>query len=108
MRLVAINLCGDERSGRRIEEVEAQQPSPSRKVSKIEKRAIAPEPDLLEAEGVKYAIRLPANRVLQERIGYLSATRKKFASWGRRPYMHPIRRLASPHDRVTSSHRRSR
>jgi hypothetical protein len=25
----------------------------------------------LEAEGIKYAIRLPANRVLQERIGYL-------------------------------------
>ena len=27
--------------------------------------------EYLEAEGVKYAIRLPANRVLQERIGYL-------------------------------------
>jgi hypothetical protein len=27
--------------------------------------------DYLEAEGIKYAIRLPANRVLQERIGYL-------------------------------------
>ena len=26
---------------------------------------------ILEAEGIKYAIRLPANRVLQERIGYL-------------------------------------
>src|ERR1700690_3310901 len=25
----------------------------------------------LEVEGIKYAIRLPANRVLQERIGYL-------------------------------------
>jgi hypothetical protein len=24
-----------------------------------------------EADGIKYAIRLPANRVLQERIGYL-------------------------------------
>ncbi len=27
--------------------------------------------DYLEAEGIKYAIRLPANRVLQERIGHL-------------------------------------
>jgi hypothetical protein len=27
--------------------------------------------DYLEGEGIKYAIRLPANRVLQERIGYL-------------------------------------
>jgi hypothetical protein len=27
--------------------------------------------EFLEAEGIKYAIRLPANRVLQERIGYL-------------------------------------
>ena len=27
--------------------------------------------EYLEAEGIKYAIRLPANRVLQERIGYL-------------------------------------
>ena len=26
---------------------------------------------LLEAEGIRYAIRLPANQVLQERIGYL-------------------------------------
>ena len=28
--------------------------------------------EYLEAEGIKYAIRLPANRVLQERIGYSS------------------------------------
>jgi hypothetical protein len=27
--------------------------------------------EYLEAEGIKYAMRLPANRVLQERIGYL-------------------------------------
>jgi hypothetical protein len=27
--------------------------------------------EFLEAEGFKYAIRLPANNVLQERIGYL-------------------------------------
>jgi hypothetical protein len=27
--------------------------------------------DFLEAERIKYAIRLPANRVLQDRIGYL-------------------------------------
>jgi hypothetical protein len=27
--------------------------------------------ELLEAEGIRYAIRLPANQVLQERIGYL-------------------------------------
>ena len=27
--------------------------------------------EYLEAEGIKYAIRLPANRILQERIGYL-------------------------------------
>src|SRR6202047_2073251 len=27
--------------------------------------------EFLEAEGIKYAIRPPANRVLQERIGYL-------------------------------------
>jgi hypothetical protein len=27
--------------------------------------------DFLEAEGIKYAIRLPANRILQDRIGYL-------------------------------------
>src|SRR3981081_565492 len=27
--------------------------------------------EYLEAEGIKYAIRLPANRVLQERIAYL-------------------------------------
>jgi Transposase DDE domain group 1 len=30
--------------------------------------------EYLEAEGIKYAIRLPANRVLQERIGYLLKT----------------------------------
>ena len=46
------------------------------KVSRIYFRADAgfANPDIyeyLEAEGVKYAIRLPANRVLQERIGYL-------------------------------------
>jgi hypothetical protein len=29
--------------------------------------------EYLEAEGIKYAIRLPANRVLQERIGHLLA-----------------------------------
>jgi hypothetical protein len=46
------------------------------KVSRIYSRADAgfANPDVyeyLEAEGVKYAIRLPANRILQERIGYL-------------------------------------
>src|SRR5260370_30251428 len=46
------------------------------KVSRIYFRADAgfANPDVyefLEAEGIKYAIRLPANRVLQERIGYL-------------------------------------
>ena len=46
------------------------------KVSRIYFRADAgfANPDIyeyLETEGVKYAIRLPANRVLQERIGYL-------------------------------------
>ena len=46
------------------------------KVSRIYFRADAgfanPEVyEYLEAEGIKYAIRLPANRVLQERIGYL-------------------------------------
>jgi hypothetical protein len=46
------------------------------KISRIYFRADAgfANPDVyeyLEAEGVKYAIRLPANRVLQERIGYL-------------------------------------
>src|SRR6202158_2453886 len=45
-------------------------------VSRIYFRADAgfANPDVyeyLEAEGIKYAIRLPANRVLQERIGYL-------------------------------------
>ena len=46
------------------------------KVSRIYFRADAgfanPEVyEYLEGEGIKYAIRLPANRVLQERIGYL-------------------------------------
>ena len=46
------------------------------KVSRIYFRADAgfanPEVyEYLEGEGVKYAIRLPANRVLQDRIGYL-------------------------------------
>jgi len=46
------------------------------KVSRIYFRADAgfANPDVyefLEAEGIKYAIRLPANRVLQERIGHL-------------------------------------
>jgi hypothetical protein len=46
------------------------------KVSRIYFRADAgfanPEVyDYLEAAGIKYAIRLPANRVLQDRIGYL-------------------------------------
>ena len=46
------------------------------KVSRIYFRADAgfANPDVyefLEAEGIKYAIRLPANRILQERIGYL-------------------------------------
>ena len=46
------------------------------KVSRIYFRADAgfANPDVyefLEAKGIKYAIRLPANRVLQERIGYL-------------------------------------
>jgi Transposase DDE domain group 1 len=45
-------------------------------VSRIYFRADAgfANPDIyefLEAEGIKYAIRLPANRVLQDRIGYL-------------------------------------
>jgi hypothetical protein len=30
-----------------------------------------PSTSFLEAERIKYAIRLPANRVLQDRIGYL-------------------------------------
>ena len=45
--------------------------------------------DLLESEGIGYAIRLPANRVLQERIGHLlrgpsadhPASRRFFASF---------------------------
>ena len=46
------------------------------KLSRIYFRADAgfASPDVygyLEGEGIKYAIRLPANRVLQERIGYL-------------------------------------
>src|SRR5438105_1417395 len=46
------------------------------KVSRIYFRADAgfANPDIyefLEGEGIKYAIRLPANRVLQDRIGYL-------------------------------------
>jgi hypothetical protein len=46
------------------------------KVSRIHFRADAgfanPEVyEFLEAERIKYAIRLPANRVLQDRIGYL-------------------------------------
>jgi hypothetical protein len=46
------------------------------KVARIYLRADAgfANPDVyeyLEAEGIKYAIRLPANRVLQDRIGYL-------------------------------------
>src|SRR4030081_1079305 len=46
------------------------------KVSRIYFRADAgfANPDVyefLEADGIKYAIRLPANRILQERIGYL-------------------------------------
>jgi hypothetical protein len=46
------------------------------KVSRIYFRADAgfanPEVyEYLEAEGIKYGIRLPANRVLQERIGHL-------------------------------------
>ena len=48
------------------------------KVSRIYFRADAgfANPDVyeyLEGEGIKYAIRLPANRVLQERIGYFAA-----------------------------------
>jgi hypothetical protein len=47
--------------------------------------------DLLEAEGIDYTIRLPANRVLQDRIGYLlkrpvgrppHEVRRYFASFG--------------------------
>ena len=42
--------------------------------------------DLLEAEGVRYAIRLPANQVLQRRIGQLptgrSAGRRRSRSFG--------------------------
>ena len=46
------------------------------KLSRINFRADAgfanPEVyEYLEGEGIRYAIRLPANRVLQERIGYL-------------------------------------
>jgi hypothetical protein len=46
------------------------------KVSRIYFRADAgfANPDVyefLEAERIKYAIRLPANRILQERIGHL-------------------------------------
>ena len=33
--------------------------------------------DYLEAERIKYAIRLPMNRVLQERIGYLRSKSTK-------------------------------
>jgi hypothetical protein len=47
--------------------------------------------EFLEAEGYAYAIRLPANRVLQDRIGYLlkrpvgrppQEVRRSFASFG--------------------------
>jgi hypothetical protein len=46
------------------------------KVSRIYFRAddgfASPEVyEFLEADGIKYAIRLPANRILQERISYL-------------------------------------
>jgi hypothetical protein len=42
-------------------------------VAKSRAFIFAPTPayEFLEAEGIKYAIRLPANRVLQERTGYL-------------------------------------
>jgi len=36
--------------------------------------------EFLEAEGIKYAIRLPANRVLQERIGYLLNRRRTLST----------------------------
>ena len=46
------------------------------KISRLHFRADAAFADpevyeFLEAEGIRYAIRLPANSVLQERIGYL-------------------------------------
>jgi hypothetical protein len=34
--------------------------------------------EFLEDDRIKYAIRLPANRILQERIGYLLMTLKRF------------------------------
>jgi hypothetical protein len=34
--------------------------------------------EFLEAERIKYAIRLPANQVLQSRIGYLAIPRQMF------------------------------
>jgi hypothetical protein len=38
--------------------------------------------EYLEGEGIKFAIRLPANRVLQERIGYLRGERVKLETDG--------------------------
>jgi hypothetical protein len=73
------------------------------KVSRIYFRADAafamPEVyEFLEGERIKYAIRLPANRVLQDRIGYLlkrrsAAPRTKCV--GSMP-ISPIRREAGP------------
>jgi hypothetical protein len=73
------------------------------KVSRIYFRADAgfanPEVyEFLEAERIKYAIRLPANRVLQDRIGYLLRRRsgdRRTTCTGSMP-ISPIRREAGP------------
>jgi hypothetical protein len=65
------------------------------KVSRIYFRADAgfANPDIyeyLEAEGVKYAIRLPANHVLPERMGYLASGRSLVQRRAPVPYeLHP-------------------
>jgi hypothetical protein len=73
------------------------------KVSRIYFRADAgfasPEVyEFLEAEQIKYAIRLPANRVLQDRIGYCSSARSgdlRTRCVGSMP-ISPIKREAGP------------
>ena len=71
------------------------------KVSRIYFRADAgfanPEVyEFLEAEGIKYAIRLPANRVLQERISYLL----------KRPVGRPSNEVRASHASFTYGDRR--
>jgi Transposase DDE domain len=52
--------------------------------------------EYLEAEGIKYAIRLPANRVLQERIGYLLKRPVGRPSNDVRREHYPVRVVRSP------------